>query len=65
MIYFSKNIAATEIERNEQNERKQNENKFLIDIETDRSHSILGQIKKCQLEFEPIIHQINISAVII
>ena len=38
--------------------------KMLIDIETDRSQSILSQIKKCQLEFEPIIHQMNISAVI-
>ena len=37
---------------------------MLIDIETDRSQSILSQIKKCQLEFEPIIHQMNISAVI-
>ena len=38
--------------------------KMLFDIETDRSQSILGQIKKCQLEFEPIILQMNISAVI-
>ena len=38
--------------------------KMLFGIEMVRSHSILGQIKKCHLGFEPIIHQINVSAII-
>ena len=51
--------------RNERNERKRTKTRTNDEkMETDRSHSILSQIEKCQWKFNPIIHQMNISAII-